>query len=55
MKTVTEVSKLTGISVRTLHHYDNIGLFKPTQVTPAGYRLYDDTALQTLQTILLFR
>ncbi|MBR2132122.1 MAG: MerR family transcriptional regulator [Oscillospiraceae bacterium] len=55
MKTVTEVSKLTGISVRTLHHYDSIGLLKPTQVTQAGYRLYDDTALQKLQTILLFR
>lgn len=55
MKTVKEVSKLTGVSVRTLHHYDSIGLLKPTQVTEAGYRLYDDTALQRLQTILLFR
>lgn len=55
MKTVTEVSRLTGVSVRTLHHYDSIGLLKPTQVTPAGYRLYDDTALGRLQTILLFR
>ena len=55
MKTVKEVSRLTGISVRTLHHYDAIGLLKPTQVTQAGYRLYDDTALQRLQNILLFR
>ena len=55
MKTVKQVSKLTGVSVRTLHHYDSIGLLKPTQVTEAGYRLYDDTALQRLQTILLFR
>lgn len=55
MKTVKEVSKLTGVSVRTLHHYDSIGLLKPTRVTQAGYRLYDDTALQRLQTILLFR
>ena len=55
MKTVNEVSKLTGVSVRTLHHYDAIGLLKPTQVTAAGYRLYDDTALARLQTILLFR
>ena len=39
MKTVAEVSKLTGISVRTLHHYDAIGLLKPTTVTEAGYRL----------------
>ncbi len=55
MKTVHEVSKLAGVSVRTLHHYDAIGLLKPTQVTPAGYRLYDDAALARLQTILLFR
>ena len=55
MKTVKEVSKITGVSVRTLHHYDAIGLLKPTKVTEAGYRLYDDTALSRLQTILLFR
>ncbi|WP_405373843.1 MerR family DNA-binding transcriptional regulator, partial [Pseudobutyrivibrio sp.] len=40
MKTVKEVSELTGISVRTLHYYDEIGLFKPTEVNEAGYRLY---------------
>ena len=55
MRTVKEVSKLTGVSVRTLHHYDAIGLLKPTEVTEAGYRLYDDTALSRLQNILLFR
>ena len=55
MKTVKEVSRITGVSVRTLHHYDAIGLLKPTRVTEAGYRLYDDTALARLQTILLFR
>ena len=55
MRTVKEVSKLTGVSVRTLHHYDAIGLLKPATVTEAGYRLYDDTALERLQTILLFR
>ena len=55
MKTVNQVSRLTGVSVRTLHHYDAIGLLKPTNVTEAGYRLYDDTALARLQTILLFR
>ena len=55
MKTVIAVSRLTGVSVRTLHHYDAIGLLKPTQVTDAGYRLYDDAALRRLQTILLFR
>ena len=55
MRTVKEVSNITGVSVRTLHHYDAIGLLKPTRVTEAGYRLYDDTALRRLQTILLFR
>ena len=55
MKTVKEVSRLTGVSVRALHHYDAIGLLKPTRVTEAGYRLYDDTALRRLQAILLFR
>ena len=55
MKTVKEVSRLTGVSVRTLHHYDAIGLLKPTRVTPAGYRMYDETALRRLQAILLFR
>ena len=55
MKTVHEVAELSGVSVRTLHHYDAIGLLKPTQVTEAGYRLYDDMALKRLQSILLFR
>lgn len=55
MKTVHEVSRISGVSVRTLHHYDAIGLLKPTAVTEAGYRLYDDEALSRLQTILLFR
>lgn len=55
MRTVKEVSSLTGVSVRTLHYYDSIDLLKPTQVTESGYRLYDDTALARLQSILLFR
>ncbi len=55
MKTVKQISNLTGVSVRTLHHYDSIGLLKPTAVTEAGYRLYDDDALQRLQQILLLR
>lgn len=55
MRTVKEVSKLTGVSVRTLHYYDKIGLLHPTETTEAGYRLYDDTALERLQQILLFR
>ncbi|MFR6316767.1 MAG: MerR family transcriptional regulator [[Clostridium] innocuum] len=55
MKTVKEVAALTGISVRTLQYYDEIGVFKPTTLTEAGYRLYDEEALKTLQQILLFR
>lgn len=55
MMTVNEVSKLTGVSIRTLQYYDKIGLLKPTNYTKTGYRLYDDTALETLQQILLFR
>jgi len=55
MKTVQEVSRLAGVSVRTLHHYDAIGLLKPASVTSAGYRLYDDASLHRLQIILLFR
>lgn len=55
MKTVSEVSEMTGVSIRALHHYDAIGLLRPTRVTESGYRLYDDTALLRLQTILLFR
>lgn len=55
MRTVKEVSKLTGISVRALHHYDAIGLLCPAKVTDAGYRLYDEAALRRLQNILLFR
>ena len=55
MKTVSEVSRLTGISARTLHYYDEIGLFTPSQKSEAGYRLYDDKALETLQLILFFR
>lgn len=55
MRTVNEVSKLAGVSIRTLQYYDKIGLLKPTEYTESGYRLYDDTALEKLQQILLFR
>ena len=55
MMTVNEVSKLTGVSIRTLQYYDTIGLLPPTEYTGAGYRLYDDTAMERLQQILLFR
>ncbi len=55
MRTVNEVSKLTGISVRTLHYYDEIDLLKPSEITESGYRLYDEDALERLQHIMLFR
>ena len=55
MMTVNQLAKKCGVSVRTLHHYDAIGLLKPAKVTEAGYRLYDDAALERLYLILLFR
>ncbi|WP_340139969.1 MerR family transcriptional regulator [Clostridium botulinum] len=55
MRTVKQVSDLAGISVRALHYYDEIGLLKPSEITEAGYRLYDDEALKTLQQILFFK
>ena len=55
MMTVNDVSKLTGVSVRTLQYYDRIGLLKPSAYTESGYRLYDDTPLEKLQQILLFK
>lgn len=55
MKTIKEVSKIAGISVRTLQYYDKIGLLRPTSHSDAGYRLYSDSELITLQHILLFR
>ena len=55
MMTVNEVSRLTGVSIRTLQYYDQIGLLHPAGRTKAGYRLYDDAALERLQQILLFR
>lgn len=55
MMTVNEVSKRTGVSIRTLQYYDKIGLLRAAGRTEAGYRLYDDAALERLQQILLFR
>ncbi|MCM3274041.1 MerR family transcriptional regulator [Paenibacillus elgii] len=52
---VKEVADLVGISVRTLHHYDAIGLLTPDGTTEAGYRLYSDENLEMLQQILFFR
>ena len=55
MKTVKQVSELSGTSVRTLQYYHEIGLLEPTKLTDSGYRLYDDGALETLQQILFFK
>ncbi len=55
MMTVSEISALTGVSVRALRLYDRIGLLKPAAVSEAGYRLYDEASLERLSAILLFR
>lgn len=55
MKSISQVAKLAGISIRTLQYYDEIGLLKPSKLTSSGYRLYGDDALQTLQQILFFK
>lgn len=55
MRTISQIAKLTGVSIRTLQYYDEIGLLKPSEVTSSGYRLYDDDALERLQQILFFK
>lgn len=55
MFSVSETARLFGINVRTLHFYDSVGLLKPSQVTKAGYRFYDEAALDTLRRILILR
>lgn len=55
MMTVHEVSRISGVTIRALHYYDKIGLLPATEISEAGYRLYDDTALERLQQILLFK
>ncbi|MEN0065012.1 MAG: MerR family transcriptional regulator [Myxococcota bacterium] len=54
-RTVKEVARLTGVTVRTLHHYDDIGLLPPTHRTEAGYRLYGEAEVARLHNILLWR
>ena len=54
-KTVHEVAKLTGITARTLHYYDEIGLLKPSETCDAGYRYYTDEANILLQHILFYQ
>ncbi|AQZ62605.1 HTH-type transcriptional activator tipA [[Actinomadura] parvosata subsp. kistnae] len=53
--TVGAIAELTGVSVRTLHHYDEIGLLEPGERSPAGYRLYSGDDLRRLQRILFYR
>jgi DNA-binding transcriptional MerR regulator len=53
--TVSQVSRLAHVTVRTLHHYDEIGLLVPSQRTDKGYRLYTEADLQRLQQVLLFK
>jgi len=55
MRTVKEVSQLTGISIRTLRYYDEIGLLKPTRISENQYRIYDDKDLEKLQEIMFFK
>jgi DNA-binding transcriptional MerR regulator len=52
---VKEVADIVGVSVRTLHHYDQIGLLKPDSINPSGYRIYTNSDLERLQQILLFK
>lgn len=55
MFTVKRLSKLAGVTPRTLHHYDQIGLLKPTRIGENGYRYYGEESLLRLQQILLYR
>ncbi len=52
---IEAVAELSGVTVRALHHYDEIGLLSPRARTPAGYRRYDDADLERLQQILFYR
>ena len=53
--TVSDVAGATGITVRTLHHYDEIGVLRPSDRSPSGYRIYDEADLERLQEVLFFR
>ena len=55
MKTISQVAQITGVSTRTLQYYDEIDLLRPSGLTPSGYRLYSDEALQKMQQILFFK
>ena len=53
--TINQAAKLCGITVRTLHYYDEVGLLTPSLIAENGYRLYDENALKRLQEILFFK
>src|SRR5579864_9155552 len=53
--TVRQVAGLSGVSVRTLHFYDELGLLKPAYISTGGYRYYEEPELLTLQQILFYR
>lgn len=55
MMKIHEVAELSGVTVRTLQYYDQIGLLIPSEVTDVGYRIYHDEDLDRLQQILFFR
>ncbi len=52
---VGEVAAFSGVTIRTLHHYDEVGLLSPGGRSPSGYRLYEDSELERLQRILFYR
>ncbi|XXF76226.1 MerR family transcriptional regulator [Myxococcaceae bacterium GXIMD 01537] len=52
---MSQVARLAGVSVRTLHHYDEVGLLRPSGRSEAGYRLYEQSDLQRLQQVLFFK
>lgn len=53
--TVKEVERLTGVTVKALHHYHKIGLLVPYEISDAGYRFYGENELERLQQILFYR
>ena len=55
MKSISQIAKETGISVRTLQYYDEIGLLKPARLSESGYRMYNESSLGTLQQILTLK
>lgn len=54
-RSIGETAKLLNISIRTLRYYDEIGLAHPAEISPAGYRFYDEAAISRLQQVLFFR